>query len=119
MKQSRALLHAPIDVEFGGVLLANMLAGWLDSISKISSPVEAADESPDHRTSPEQTRLRVCASVDAGASSPPSREHQSSVCLARESAGNWVGTSRRSAFSTGIWVCRVPRQQGGKTSRPW
>jgi len=31
MSESSAVAHALIDVEFGGALLANMLAGWLDS----------------------------------------------------------------------------------------
>src|SRR5262249_54098166 len=32
---------------------------------------------------------------------------------------NWVGASRRSAFSTGIWGGRGHRQRGGTTSKHW
>jgi hypothetical protein len=35
MSASLAALHAPIGVGLGGVLLANMLAGWLDGDPKV------------------------------------------------------------------------------------
>src|SRR5215472_9717363 len=87
MSESLAALHAPIDVGLGGVLLANMLAGWLDGDPKVLLPGEAADESQDHRTPPQQTGLCVCSSVDAGTSPRPSREHGAPVCPAGESTG--------------------------------
>src|SRR5215467_10424210 len=87
MSESLAALHAPIDVGLGGVLLANMLAGWLDGDPKVLLPGEAADESQDHRTPPQQTGLCVCSSVDAGTSPRPSREHEAPVCPAGESTG--------------------------------
>jgi hypothetical protein len=87
MSESLAAPHPLIDVGMGGMLLANMLAGWLDGNPNDSSPVEAADESSDHGASPEQSGLCVCASVDTGASPSPSREHGASICPARESAG--------------------------------
>jgi hypothetical protein len=35
MSELRAALHTSIDVGLGGVLLANMLAGWLDGDPKV------------------------------------------------------------------------------------
>src|ERR1700677_208709 len=88
MSESSAAARALFDVELGGMILANMLAGWLDSNQESSLPVEAADEYPDHRATPEQDRLCVCASVDAGAGPSPSGEHGAPVC----SAGDGLGT---------------------------
>src|SRR6516225_8246369 len=101
MSESGAAFHAPLDVGLGGVLLANMLAGWLDSDPKVLSTVEAAHESSDHGTAPEQVGLCVCASIDAGASPPPSREHGASVCPARESAGTGLERPRDSRSRSG------------------
>src|SRR6266566_3903588 len=56
MSELRAALHTSIDVGLGGVLLANMLAGWLDSDPKGLPTAETAGEPEDHRTSPEQVR---------------------------------------------------------------
>src|SRR2546422_3219489 len=87
MRESPPALLAPIDVGLGGVLLANMLVGWLDADPKLLPTGEAADESQDYRTPPQQTSLGVCSSVDASTSPPASREHGTPVCPARESAG--------------------------------
>src|SRR2546425_1983558 len=87
MRESPPALLAPIDVGLGGVLLANMLVGWLDADPKLLPTGEAADESQDYRTPPQQTSLGVCSSVDASTSPPPSTEHGTPVCPARESAG--------------------------------
>src|SRR5271156_6807318 len=48
MSEPPVAVHALIDVESGGVLLANMLAGWLDANGESSFSVEAADEYHDH-----------------------------------------------------------------------
>src|SRR6266566_265840 len=87
MSELRAALHTSIDVGLGGVLLANMLAGWLDSDPKGLPTAETAGEPEDHRTSPEQTGLHLFAPVDTGPSPPSSREHRAPVCTAGESAG--------------------------------
>ena len=87
MSESPAALHAPLDVGLGGVLLANMLAGWLDENPNFSATAEVANEPEDYGTSLEQTGLHLFTPVDAGPSSPPSREHRTPVCTARESAG--------------------------------
>lgn len=44
MSQCPAVTHALIEVESGAVILANMLAGWLDENRESSSSVEAGDE---------------------------------------------------------------------------
>src|SRR5438105_7113819 len=80
-------LTVPIDVKLGGVLLANMLAGWLEGNSNFSVTEEAADEPEDYGTPPEQTCLHLSAPVNAGASAPSSGEHGTPVCPAREGAG--------------------------------
>jgi hypothetical protein len=55
MRESLPALLGPIDVGLGGVLLANMLVGWLDADPKLLPPGEAPDESQDYRTPPQQT----------------------------------------------------------------
>src|SRR5436309_10235271 len=87
MSVSPAALHAPLDVGSGGVLLANMLAGWLDDNPNFSAAAEAVNEPKDYGTPPEQTGLHLPAPVDAWASAPSSGEHGASVCPARESTG--------------------------------
>src|SRR5215472_6833035 len=81
-----AALPIPIDVRVGGMLLANMLVAWLDE-KVLSAGEEASHESQDRRTSPKPTSLRVFTPVDAQPSPPPSGEHGTSVCTAREGAG--------------------------------
>ena len=44
MSELPSAVYAPIDVELGGVLLANMLVGWLDGDPESSLFVEVADE---------------------------------------------------------------------------
>src|SRR5215469_8980356 len=87
MRPAVSALPIPIDVRVGGLLLANMLAGWLDDDPKVLSTGEASHESQDHRTSPEPTSLHLSTSVDAQPSPPPSGEHGASVCTASEGAG--------------------------------
>src|ERR1035438_313971 len=99
MRESPSVVSASMDLQLGGVLLANMLVGWLDGDRESSFFAEAADEYHDQRATPEQDRLCVCASVDAGAGSPPSGEHGAPVCPAGESPGN--GMERADGSSTG------------------
>src|SRR5215469_9935601 len=87
MSEALSSLRAPIDPGRGGVLLANMLASWLDHDRSWTATAEARDESEDSRTSPPQAGLHLPAPVDAGTSSPPSGEHGTPVRLAREGAG--------------------------------
>src|SRR6516162_4372789 len=87
MPPAASALPLPIDVRLGGLLLANMLAAWLDDNPKVLSTGEASHESQDRRTSPEPTSLRVFTPVDAVPSPPPSGEHGASVRTAREGAG--------------------------------
>src|SRR5271163_2641895 len=87
MSELPAAVHALVDVELGGVLLANMLADWLDGDGESSASVEVADEYYDQRATAEQNRLCVCASVDAGTGPSPSGEHRTPVCAEGESPG--------------------------------
>src|SRR5271166_1589752 len=87
MSEALSALRAPIDPARGGVLLANMLASWLDHDRSLTATAEAKDESQDSRTSPPQAGLHLPAPVDAGPSSPPSGEYRAPVRFAREGAG--------------------------------
>src|SRR3954462_13657876 len=87
VSEAHSSLAALMDVKLGGVLLANMLAGWLEGHRNGSAVEEAADEPEDYRTPPEQTCLHLSTPVDTGASAPPSREHGAPICPAREGAG--------------------------------
>src|SRR3954447_12296880 len=80
-------LTAPFDVKLGGVLLANMLAGWLEGNPNFSVE-ETVDEPEGYGIPSWQTCLHLPAPVDTGTSAPSSREHGTPVCPARESAGN-------------------------------
>ena len=68
MRNAHSAPAAPIDAALGGVLLANMLARWLDSNPEVLSTAETADESENYRASPEQTSLHLPTPVNAGAS---------------------------------------------------
>src|ERR1017187_1695926 len=45
MSEALSALHVPIDPGRGGVLLANMLASWLDHDPSLTAGAEARDES--------------------------------------------------------------------------
>src|SRR5215471_11842612 len=85
MPPAASALPISIDVRVGGLLLANMLAAWLDDDPKVLSTGEASHESQDRRTSPEPTSLRVFTPVHAVPSPPPSGEHGAQYAL-REKA---------------------------------
>src|SRR4030095_3629953 len=87
MRSAVSALQIPIDVGLGGVVLANMLAAWVDDDPKVLPSGEAVDESQDHGTSPEPTSLHLPTPVDAEPSPPPSGEHRTPVCIAREGGG--------------------------------
>src|SRR5215472_1522561 len=99
MRPAVSAIPISIDVGLGGILLANMLAAWLDGDPKVLPSGEAVDESQDRGTSPEQTSVHLFAPVDAEPSSPPSGEHGTPVCAAREGAG--TGLERISDPHTG------------------
>src|SRR5215813_11015413 len=87
MRKAVSALHTPIDVGLGSVLLANMLAAWLDGHPEVLPIEEATDESQDPGTSPEQAGLHLFTPVDAEPSTPPSGEHGAAVRTAREGTG--------------------------------
>src|SRR5262245_2711425 len=87
MRKAVSALHTPIDVELGSILLANMLAAWLDGHPEVLPIEGATDESQDPGTSPEQAGLHLLTPVDAEPSAPPSGEHGAAVRTAREGAG--------------------------------
>src|ERR1700736_5474455 len=87
MNQGLAALPAQINTGLSGVLLANMVESWLEDDPHWLATTEAADELQDHRTTPEQTRLHLCTPVDERPSAPPSGEHGTTVCAARDGAG--------------------------------
>src|SRR5271169_6751538 len=87
MRQAVSTIPISIDVGLGGILLANMLAAWLDGDPEVLSTGEAVDESQDHGTSPEPTSVHLLTPVDTEPSSPPSGEHGTPVCATREGAG--------------------------------
>src|ERR671912_2995580 len=87
MHLALSALHTPIDVGLGGVLLANMLAAWLDGNPRILPTGEATDESQDPGTSPEQTGVHLLTPVDTEPSPSPSGEHRAAVRTAREGTG--------------------------------
>src|SRR5215831_8518135 len=87
MSEALSALRVPIDPGQGGVLLANMLASWLDQDRSLTATAEARDESQDSRAAPPQARLHLLTPVDAGPGSPPSGEYGAPVRLAREGAG--------------------------------
>jgi hypothetical protein len=62
MSEALSSLRAPIDPGRGGVLLANMLASWLDHDPSWAASAEARDESEDSRTSPQQAGLHLSVS---------------------------------------------------------
>src|SRR4029453_3481907 len=87
VSEMHSSLTAPIDVELGGVLLANMLEAWLQGNPNFSATAEATDEPQDSRSSPEPACLHLPTPVDAWSGTPSSGEHGAPVCTAREGAG--------------------------------
>src|SRR5215217_3511080 len=85
MNEALYPLHVSFDAGLGGVLLANMLEGWLDGDPEVLPTAEVANEPQDCRTSPEQTRLHLFTPVHAGSGTSPSGEHGAPVCTAGES----------------------------------
>ena len=75
----------------GGVLLANMLEGWLDGIPTFPN-WEVTDEPQDYRTSPEQTGLHLFTPVDAGSVATIRRARSASMHCERRH-WNWAGAN--------------------------
>src|SRR6266566_4871575 len=83
----RGSLIEPTDPQLASMIVANMLENWLAFTPNALTTAEVTDEPENLRTAAEQTGLRLCASVDACPSAPPSGEHRASVCAATESRG--------------------------------
>src|SRR5215469_3857928 len=99
MSQRLGISHALIDVEAGGVILANMLADWLDEVRRSSSSLEAGDEFCDQRTKPEQDCLRLCAAINVSASAPSPGEYGTPVCTPGQ--GSAIGLERARSSCSG------------------
>src|SRR5215469_7228352 len=93
MNRLSTVSRAAIQAELMGVLLANMLAGWLEENQ------EVADEFHDQRTTPEQVGVRVRAAVDDGAGASSPGEHGAAICSATQGSG--VGLERASSAGPG------------------
>src|SRR6266446_753353 len=115
---ARAALHPTIDASVGGVLLANMLEGWLDGEPPVLPTMETADELENCRTSSKQTCLHLFTPIDAGSSTPPSGEHGTPIRAARDGEG--AGLERILDPHTRP---RLGKNWDGddkeRTSRPW
>src|ERR1035437_8809705 len=97
MSHWRAVSQSLIDVQAGSVILANMLADWLDENRMSSSTVEAGGEFCDQRTASEQDSLCICAAIDVGTGAPSSGEYGTPVRTETEG----FGTGLERAFGTG------------------
>src|SRR5260370_35733318 len=93
MSEALSALHAPIDAGLGGVLLANMVEAWLAGNPDCLASVEAADEPQDHRNTPGQARLHLCAPVDECPRAPPPGKHGAPVCIANNVDGTGLERS--------------------------
>src|SRR6516162_4462209 len=94
MCEAHSAFPTSIDAGLGGVLLANMLEGWLTGDPNFLTSAETAHEPEDLRTPPEQTRLHLFTPIDTGSSAPPSREHRAPVCAAGVGSGTGLEPSR-------------------------
>ena len=93
MSEALSSLRAPIDPGRGGVLLANMLASWLDHDRSLTATAEARDESQDSRTAPQQAGLHLPAPVERRAKfCTIGRVPSASMPCARR-RGNWAGAN--------------------------
>jgi len=89
MSEALSALRVPIDPGQGGVLLANMLASWLDQDRSLTANAEAGDE----RSSTAASRLTsTCASRRRAKFSTIGRARSASMPCARR-RGNWVGAN--------------------------
>src|SRR6266576_1055126 len=86
MSATSSSLIVPTDPPLASVIIANMLENWLDSSPHAWTTPEVTDEPENLRTAEEQTGLHLCASVDPGASAPPSGEYRAILCAAAESS---------------------------------
>src|SRR5215472_12500319 len=111
MNGSPAVFCPAIDAEQVGVLLANMLADWLEGNQDQSFSREIADEFHHQRATPEQDGVCVRAAVDDGAGAPSPGEHGAAVCSAREGSG--VGLERACSAGPGSRPGQVGSPDGG------
>src|ERR1700730_14209477 len=87
MSEALSALHASVDAGLGGVLLANMVEAWLVGNPDGLTDAEATNELQNHGTTPEQTGLHLCPSVDECPGAPPPGKYGASVCPADDGAG--------------------------------
>src|SRR5580692_11247756 len=114
MSQCPAVPHALIEVEAGAVILANMLAGWLDENRESSSFVEAGDEFRNQRTTSEQDSLCICAAIDAGPGAPSSGEHGAPVRTPSQGSGTRLEGTLGSDPGPGPWEVRGTDRGAGR-----
>src|SRR5258707_2055252 len=108
MSTASSSLIVPTDFQLASMIVANMLENCLDFPSNVWTPAEVTDEPENLRTAAEQTGLHLCASVDACASAPPSREHRASVCAAKESSGTGLERNVDPHPRSGLGNIRCP-----------
>src|SRR5688572_7603798 len=87
MNEALPAVSVAFDTALGGVLLANMLEDWLAGNSGGTATEEAAYESENYGTPPQQTGLRLCPTVDECPGVPPPGEYRATVCIAADSTG--------------------------------
>src|SRR5260370_21382541 len=104
MREVLPTRRAPTDAGLGGVLLANMVEAWLVGNPDGVTSVEAANELQDHGTTPEQTGLHLCPSVDECPRCSITRKARSASMPCEQWRWNWVGANRRFGRSIGTWA---------------
>src|SRR6267154_3409431 len=111
MSDTGSAFIGTINLESGGVLLANMLEAWLDAQPNFLATTEVSNESQDLRRPPEQTDLHLHSTVDDRSSAAPSGEHRAPVCATRESPG--VGLERNGDSDPGSGPGNVGNSDNG------
>src|SRR2546423_14231391 len=114
MREVLPTLRAPTDAGLGGVLLANMVEAWLVGNPDGVTSVEAANELQDHGTTPEQTGLHLCPSVDECPGAPSPGKHGAPVCPANNGAGTGLERIGDSHARTGFGNDRDRDDQAGR-----
>lgn len=98
-----------IEVGQAGVLLANMLADWLEEKREQSLSMEAADEFHDQRAASGQDGVCLCAAVDDGGRFVIIRRAPSGSMLCGRRRWSWAVASLRFRSWTAIWARREHR----------
>src|SRR5450631_4612541 len=101
VSQTPVSLTAPIDLPSGAMLLANMLIAMIEEDPTLMPWAEVSDEHEDHASAPEQAGLHLCATVDAGPSSPQSGEHGTPICAQGQGIGARLAAKVHSRAGSG------------------